>query len=316
MSQSQGCNAFFGFVDQVAFATPVTPPTKWIWAETITPGDERKIIHKPLLGRVSRSHKINDKHAPTCTVKFPFLWEGCEKLLRAALGSVSTGSGPPYTHTFSLAAALPMLTCYADIDEGAIAGDHVQQLVGAQVDKFTMTQEMGGTLDVEMELSGREWIDVARTAPTMPTFDPADYSQMTLATINPASDNYELLIRKWKLEISNNLYKDKYELTGAGKRSGHGRAGQRSVSMEFELSYEDDTPAGHYKNLTSKDLRFKWVSSARELTITTPAGYFAGSRPGASDAGPVYTTAPYDALATSSDNNELSLLLTNTVSAV
>lgn len=317
MSLAQGFNAYFGWAKQVAYATAVTPPSKWVECESISTVDERKLIHKPLLGHCGRRRVVRDKHSPGVNLKFPIVFEGIEQLFEAALGSVITTGVGPYTHTYSLAAALPVgFTGYIDVDDGAISGDHVQQIIGCQIDKMTISQEMGGTLDCELEIMGREFVDVARTTPTLPTYEAIDYGLMTLATINPASVNYELPVRKWKLAIENNLFKDKYRITGAGKREGFGRAGQRSISIEAEIEYESDTTLAYFKNATSIDLRFKWVSSSKSLTITTPAGYFQGNRPGAADPGPVYMTMNYDSVVSSADNDELGFILVNNTSAV
>lgn len=320
MSQAYGHNSFFGWAKQVAYATAVSPPVKWVECESIAVEDERKMIHKPLLGHVSRRRVVRDKHAPSVNLKFPLIWEGLEQLLEAAVGSAGT-TGPAggfYTHTFTPTAALPVgFTGYVDIDDAAISGDHVQQIIGCQIDKLTMTQEMGGTLDIEAEIVGREFADVARTAPTLPTYSGVDYGHMTLATINPSAVNFELPLRKWKMEINNNLFRDKYLLTGAGKRSGFGRAGQRQITWEFEVEYESDSALFFFKQGTPTDLRFRWVgTSSYMLTITTPAGYFQGARPGAADPGPSYMTMAYDSLANAADNDELSVVLVNTTVSV
>ncbi len=318
MSLAHGYNAFFGWAKETTYGTQVTPPSKFVECESISTSDDRKLIHKPLLGHVGRRRVIRDKHAPGIGLKFPFVIEGIEQLIEAAIGGVvTTGAGPTYTHTYALAASLPVgFTSYVDIDDGAISGDHVQRVSGCQIDKLTLTQEMGGTLDVELEIMGREFDDVARTTPSLPTYTTFDYGLMTLATINPASTNYELLLRKFKLSIENNLFKDKYRLTGAGKRAGFGRSAQRNISLEIEVEYESDTVLAYFKNATSTDLRFKWVSGSNSLTITTPAGYFQGNRPAAGDTGPVYMTMNYDSLVSATDNDELGLVLVNTVSAV
>lgn len=317
MSQAFGYNAFFGWAKQSDFATAVSPPGKFVECYSIEAKDERGYEHKALLGHVSRRRVIRKPHDPGVNLKFPLITEGIEQLLEAAIGGVVTTGTNPYTHTFTPAAALPVgFTGYVDIDDGAISGNHVQQIIGCQIDKLTLTQEMGGTLDCEAEIVGREWVDVARTSPTLPTYDAFDYAGMTLATLNPASVNLELPIRKWKLEINNNLFKDKRRLTSAGKRVGFGRGAQRSVMFEVEIEYESDDVLAYFKGGTNTDLRFKWVSGAKELTITTPKGYFQGSRPSASDSGPSYLTMGFDSVANAADNDELTIALINTVSAV
>jgi hypothetical protein len=322
MSQAFGYNAFLGWKEQVSFDTAASPPNKWLFAEAFpAPEADRKPIHKPYLGTVSRQSTIREKHAPAMTgIKFPVIQEGIEQLLKHALGGVvTTGpSGSIYTHTFSLASALPAagLTVDLDVDDGAITGDHVQRIIGAQIDKLVLTQEVGGTLDAEIDLVGREYVDVARTSPTLPTFNPYDYAMMTVSALNPGGTNFALPIRMWKLEVNNNLFKDAYRLTGAGKRSAFGRASQRTVSMEFEIEYESDTVTNYFKSGSFTDVEFKWVNGSNEIAITSPNGIFSGSRPGAENAGPVYLKMQFDALRTSSDNNELTVVMKNTLSSV
>lgn len=323
MSQAFGYNTFFGWKKETTYGTAATPANKWAEVESVNVSDDRKLIHKPLLGSVSRRRVVRGKHSPGLSVKFPLMWNGLEQLLEAALGSVATTgpSGALYTHAFTPSAALPTgLTCEVDIDEAAISGDHTQQLIGAQIDKLTITQEVDQTLDCEIELVGREWADIARTSPTLPTYDAIDYSQMTVAAINPGTANIDLVARKFKLEINNNLFKEKYRLTGAGKRAGFGRASQRHISMEVEVEYESDSILTYFKNATITDLQFKWArtngAGISSLTIAPAAGYFQGSRPSSSDSGPVYMTMNYEAVMLSADNDECPITLINTTSSV
>lgn len=317
MSHAQGYNSFFGWKKETTYGTVANPPNKWAEVESISVSDERKLIHKPLLGHVSRRRVVRDKHAPGLTVKMPFNWTGLEQLLEAALGSVVTSGAGPYTHTYSLASSLPTgFSAYVDIDDNAITGNHAMLISGCQIDKVVFSQEMGGTLDIELEIAGMEFLTSSRETPSLPTYDAADYGMMTLATINPASANFELPLRKFKLEINNNLFKEQYRLTGAGKRAGFGRAAQRTIMFEAEIEYESNTALEYFKAATATDLRFKWVSGTNELTITTPRGYFQGNRPSATESGPVYLTMAYDSLANAADNDELSLVLINSTSTV
>lgn len=323
MSQAFGYNAYFGWAKQSAFATAVTPPNKWVECESIAVSDERKPIHKPLLGHVGRRRVVRGKHAPGVNIKFPMMWNGLEQLLEAAIGGVvTTGpSGALYTHTFSPTADLPVgFTSYVDIDEEAIGGDHVQQIIGCQIDKLTISQEMDGTLDFEAEIVGREFVDAARTSPTLLTYDAIDYSHMGTAAINPGTANFALPLRKFKLEVNNNLFKDKYRLTDAGKRAGFGRAGQRQISFETEIEYESDSALAYFKDATATDLKFEWTrtngAGQSKFTITTPRGYFQGTRPGAEDSGPRYLTMAFDSVVNSADNDELSIVMINTTSSV
>ena len=143
---------------------------------------------------------------------------------------------------------------------------------------------------------------------------------MTVAAINPGTANIDLVARKFKFELNNNLFKEKYRLTGAGKRAGFGRAGQRQISMEVEVEYESDSILAYFKNATATDLQFKWArtngSGESSLTIAPAKGYFQGSRPSSSDSGPVYMTMNYEAVMLSADNDECPITLINTTTSV
>ena len=319
MSQAFGFNHSVGWAKETTYGTPVSTAAKWIEVESESIKATRKRVVKPLLGHVSQRRTIKDKMDVGGTIKAPLLWEGMEQLLEAAIGSAGTAgpSGGYYTHTFTPSDALPVgLTLQINRDSGNISGSTAFEYSGCQIDKLTLSQEMGGTLDAEFEIVGRTMANVALTSVTFPTYDAIDYAQMTLATINPASANFELPIRKFKLTIENGLFKDKYRLTGAGLRAGLGRGAQRKVSYEVEIEFESITAFAYYRDLVSTDLRFKWVSGSKSLTITTPAGYFQGEDPAPSDSGPIYMTMAFEGLANAADNDELSLVLVNTVSSV
>lgn len=320
MSQADGKLSYFGWKDQSAYATAATPPNKWVEVTEINVSDDRKMKPVKTLGHVSKRRWVRDVHQPGFTVKFPFSAEGSEQLLKHALGSVvTTGpSGAIYTHTYGLAAALPAygFTAYIDIDTVAIGSDVVQQCVGCKVEKLTLSQEMGEPLMVELEVVGREFIDVARTSPTLPTYDAFDYGHMTTAKISPGGDNVALQLTKWKMEVNNSLFKDKRTLTSAGKRTDLVRGDQRSVMMEMEVEFESDDVFSYFKSAAATDLDFRWANSSKEIILTTLAGYFQGSRPSATTQGPVYFTAPYEATAYSADNDEMTFVLKNTTSSV
>jgi Phage tail tube protein len=319
MSQAFGFNHSVGWAKETTYGTPVTPPVKWIEVESESIKADRKRIVKPLLGHVSQIRTVKDKMSVGGSFKAPLLWEGMEQLLEAAIGvPLTTGpSGSIYTHTYDPQSVLPVgLTLQINRDSGNIGGSTAFEYSGCQVDKLTLTQEMGGTLDAEFEIVGRTRANVALTAAVFPTYDAIDYAQMTLATINPASANFELPVRKFKMVIDNGLFKDKYRLTGAGFRAGFGRGAQRKVSIEAEMEFESVTAFAYYRDLVATDLRFKWVNGTKVLTITTGTGYFQGEDPSPGDSGPIYMTMVYDALANGSDNTEMQLILENETSSV
>ena len=319
MSLGFGHAAYLGWAQESTYGTAVDPPTKFIEIETESLKAERKKIVRPLLGHVSQRRTVNSKMSVGGGFKTDMLWEGLEQILKHALGSVATTGpvGSIYTHTYSLAAALPTgLTLNVNRDAANIGGSSAFQYSGCKIAKLTIGQEMELPMSLECEVLGRTRVNVARTAATFPTHDAVDYAQMTVAAINPASANYAIPVKSLKIVIDNALHEDQYRLTGAGLRAGIGRGGQRKITVEAEAEFESLTAFTYFLNLTNSDLQFKWVNSLKEFIITMPNVTFDGEDPGSDDPGPYYMTITNTALANAADNDELSLVLKNTVSSV
>lgn len=316
MAQGFGHSTYLGWGQEVTYGTGVAR-TKFIEIETDGIKGERKNIVKPLLGHVSQRRTVKEVMDVTGSFKAPLLWENMEQLLKHAFGTVNTTGTNPYTHTFTLAAALPTgLSIEMNRDDANVSGSAAFLYVGCMIDKLTLTQEMGMTLDCEFEIVGRDRSNVAATSVSLPTYDAVDYAQMTVANLDHGGTPIALPIRKWKLVIDNNLFKDKYRLTGTGLRAGTGRGGQRKVSFEMEVEFESLDVYSKYSGLLTDDLQFTWVNGSKSLSINAPKCTFDGEDPNAGDPGPIYMTVTSTALANAADGDELSLVLINTVSSV
>ena len=318
MSLAFGHQAYLGWAQEVAYGTQVHPPTKFIEIETESLKAERRYNVRPLLGHVSQRRTVKSKMNVSGSFKADFVWEGMEQLLKHALGSVVTSGVGPYTHTYALAAALPEgLSFYVNRDAGAIGGSSAFQYSGCKISKLTLTQEMEMPLILEAEILGRDRANVALVAATFPTYDCPDYAQMTIKAVNPASENIDCDIKSWTLVIDNAPHDDQFRL-GDYRRAGIGRGSQRKVTLEAELEFSDEQFAIYqkFRDLTTSDFQFKWVSSTKSLTITIPKVTFDGEDPASGDAGPYYLKLSCTALANAADHDELSVVLVNGTSSV
>jgi hypothetical protein len=318
MSLAHGYGAWIGYAEESSFGTPVTA-TKFLEIESESIKAEKKLNVVPLLGHVSQRRTVASKMNVNGQFRAPVLWEGIERFFKHALGSVNTTgpSGGLYTHTFSLAADLPTgLTIEVNRDDAAISGNGAFQYAGCKINKFVLAQEMEQPLMMEVDILGTSLAMIAATSKTFPTYDAIDYAQLTVAQIDPGGGaEFSLPLRTLKITIDNALHDDQYRL-GSANRAGITRGGQRKVNIEAEIEFESLTAYTYYRTLANDNLRFKWVSGSKSLQIDCPNCTFDGEEPASEDAGPYYLTISNTALVSSADNDELSLVLINTVSSV
>ncbi len=316
MSLAHGYGNWLSWAEEVTFGTPVTATKKIeIKSEAIKCAQRKNVV--PLLGHVSQRRTVNSKKSVAGPFSAPFQWEGMEQWLKHAFGSVVTTGTNPYTHTFSLAADLPVgLTVELPRDDAAISGSAAWQYAGCKISKLTFNQEMEQPLMLEVELLGRSRVHVATTSLSFPTYDAADYAQVTVASIDPGGGSeFALPLRSLKITIDNALHDDQYRL-GSALRAGITRGAQRKVNVEAEIEFESLTAFNFYRDLTNDNLRFKWVNSAKSLQLDLPNCTFDGEDPSSDDAGPYYLSITNTGLASSADNDELVAVLINTVSSV
>lgn len=318
MSLAHGYNAWVGYAEESTYGTPVTA-TKFLEIESEGIKSEQKPNVVPLLGHVSQRRTVTGKKSVSGSFRAPVLWEGVEKLFKHAFGSVNT-TGPAsglYTHTFSLAADLPTgLTIEVNRDDAAISGNGSFQYAGCKINKLTLDQQHEQPLMMEVDILGKDLAMIAATAKTFPTYDAVDYAQVTVAQIDPGGGaEFTLPLKSLKITIDNALHDDQYRL-GSATRAGLTRGSQRKVMLEAEIEFESLTAYTYYRTLATDNLRFKWVNGTKSLQFDAPLCIFEGEEPQSGDAGPYYLTVSCTALANSADNDELTMVLINTVSSV
>lgn len=316
MSQAHGYNSFFAWAQETTYNTPVAA-AKWLEIESEALKNTRKWEVRPLLRFLDQSRRIKTPKKVDGTVRFPALWTGWEQLLKHALGSVSTAGVGPYTHTFSLAAALPTgLTAYVNRDAFALGSGSEFRYPGCKIGKMTLSQKMGEFLMVELGLMGSgDLANVAVSAPVYPTFDAIDYAQLTTARINPAGANVALKIREFELSVDNGLV-DQRRL-GSVVVGNYARGSQRKINWKFEAEFDSLTEYAYFRDLAETDLQFVWFKDANfDLTVTLPRVTFDGQDPESKETGPIYIPFEGTAWVNTADGDPLSIVLKNQTATV
>src|SRR5262245_55509144 len=158
MSQVHGYPTFFAWGKESTYGTPVAA-AKYAEIEKEALREERKYAQKPILRTLSRNRKIKERMDPKGTITLPVIWAGLEQLLENVFGagSVGTTGAGPFTHSFSLKAAVSNgLTVFLSKDADATGAGTCYQFPGSQIDKLTLTQAVGEWLMMELDIFARE----------------------------------------------------------------------------------------------------------------------------------------------------------------
>lgn len=312
-----GYNTWWGFAKETTYKTAIVPVTKFLEIEKGSLRESRKYLQKPILRTLSRSRKIKGKMDPQGSISGPVLWTGFEQILENVMGASSFATTGPvstaYTHTGALKAAVPVgLTMVLNKDAAATGAGTAYQFAGCHVNKLTLSQKVEEWMMFEAEILAGVQTQIAVPTATFPTFDPIDYSLLTIAKINPGSANYSIPIRSWSLTIDNKYATDGYRL-GSESRMVMNREAQREISGEFEAELIDESMVDYFQALTETDLSFKWVKDANtDLTITIPKVVFDGENPAIDGPGPKILKMSFSAILSAADNDELAIVLRNT----
>lgn len=320
MAQVHGYNTFLGWGKESTYGTAVAA-AKYLEIEKESVRETRKYAHKPLLRTLSRNRKIKEKMNPGGNIRLPVLMTGMEQLLENAFGASSAATTGPvssiYSHTFTPKAAVPTgLTLYLPKDATATGAGTAYRFAGAHIKKFTLDQQVGEWLMLDMDFMARVQAQTTAPTPTYPTFTPYDYSQMTVFAINLASSNVPIPLRSLKVMFDNKYAEDGYRL-GSEQRMVVNREGQREVAFEFDMELNDEALIDYYQALSETDLTFKWVIDANtDLTLTLPKVVFDGENPAIDGPGAKILSMSGSAVMNSADNDEMSLVLRNITSSV
>jgi hypothetical protein len=318
MAQGYGYNLYAGFGEEVTFGTGVAG-TRWfeIISENIKCKARPRLPAKAL-GSLSAKRTIRGKTEGGGSFQAEMSWNGFERLFKHNFGasSVATIGANPYTHTFTLKAALDTgLTLLINRDAVGIGGSAMFQYLGAHIAKLKISQQENEPLIIEPTFILRDVANVAVQAPTYPTWDPIEYGYMTIARIDPDGGATDIKIISFSLEIDNKLEAKQY-LTSHLSQGVH-RVDRRSVMWEAEIEFENLTVYNAYKNQDEHDFRFKWmkdsgIDTVNTLQIDMPKSYLEEGEPEVSAAGPIRISLKGVAQMSAADNDELVIVLKNT----
>lgn len=318
MATAFGTNAWMGFAEESTFRTPVAA-TKWLNIVEEALKGEHSFISKPTLASPSASQRTRSKKNVSGTVKANLGYEGFERIFKHAMGAVATTGAGPYSHAFSLATALPTgLTVEINRDAAAIGGSSSFQYAGCQIDSLTIRQDVEAIAEIEVSFLGSDFANIAVSTPTFPTFYQVDWENVALFTFGGAV----IKARNFEFTIGNALADDRYIL-GARTRIGLGRSGPREVTGKFEAEFDSLATYALYRDLSvgPNVLQVIWSNGlsgadAKSITLIAPSCLMTAGEPSVSDAGPVYVTYEFQAYQLSTANDEVTIVISNSLSSI
>lgn len=311
MATGFGLNTWLCFGEESTYGTAVAR-TKWLEITEESIQAKQTMISKPCLQGASQRNRVQSKKDVGGSFKFQGMFEGMEKILKHAMGSVAavTGAGP-YTHAFSLASALPVgLTIEVDRDTAAIGGSSAFLYEGCQINKLTLSQAFEDFLMVEAEIIGEDFSLVAATASSFTTFNGIDYSMMTSPLLNGAA----IKLQAWELTIENGLAADRYKL-GSRIRMGLSRGQTRKISGKLTIEFEQLTEYNLFAaqtTLVSLVIPYDnglGAGNNKQFTFTLPKIAIQGEPPKVSDEGPIHMEIAFDAYQNAAVNDEMTATL-------
>jgi len=316
MATGFGTNVIFGFGEESTYGTPVASSKYLEIMEEAVKG-EQSWISKPTLRSPSQNQRVQSKKSVAGNIKMNMGYEGFERLLKHALGANATSGAGPYTHTLTLATALPTgLTLHISRDAAAVGVGSAFEYDGCQITKMTLTQSIEDLLMVDFEFIGQDFRNVNIDTPTYPTFYQIDWSQFSL-TWNASA----ISVRSFEVSLDNTLADDRFVL-GSRTRVGLGRSGPRKVTGKFEMEFDSLTMYAAFRDQsTTAALQATWVnglsgSNAKALTVVIPKALLQAGEPSVSDAGPIVVTYEFEGFQDAAANDEIGIGVVNSLATI
>lgn len=305
MATGLGLSSWLGFADESVFGTYV-PATKFLRCQKIGLKGDHTQKTKELLGQNSIVTSFKSIKKVSGPIDAPVPITGIEKILRHAFGTLADAGANPYTHTYTLALALPVgLSFHVNRDAASVGVGSAFKYFGNQISKLTLKQEIDDLLMATIDINGQDWGNLNVETPTFTAEAYFDYSNMTI-TVNAASQ----IVRGFEFTLDNNLATDRYQL-GTRIVRGLGRNGPRHLSGKITKEFESLTEYQLFANLTAVAIVVTWTQAPHSLVLTLPKCYFRGEDPDLDAMGPIMTTMEFDCHQNAAANDEATLVLTN-----
>lgn len=312
MSQAFSDNTWFGVGGESTLGTAVSRTKFHEFHSESVKQDGYGLEPRNNLYGTSQSRKGAMKRSSDGDIEVDFQVNGMEWLFKNAMGSLATTGTNPYTHTFSLARALPTgLTVEVNRDATNIGGSSSFNYPGCNIGKLSLKHSPGEFLKGTISLVGQglETL-VAPSSASFATFAGFDWGEFSVTV-----DGTALSINSLdELTIDNNLSTDRYAM-GAVTRKGFGRAGQRKITIKMTAEFDSLTALNYYRNSGGGPhaIVLAWANAAllATFTVTLPVVYFTAGGPTAGDAGPLVLQLEGTAYVSSAQNDEMTAVLVN-----
>lgn len=313
MSQATADNTWFGVGVESTFGTPVARTKFFEFNSESVKLDGGMIAHSSLRGR-SQNRRGKKKNSVAGTIEMPLQVDGAEVILKHAFGACVTSGAGPYVQTITLTRALPVgLSLEINRDASSIGGSSSFLYDGCQINKLTLKHSPEDFLMMSLDIVGEgDSSLVSVSTPSFATFVGWDWDGFA-ATINSVA----VLLRDFEITLDNNLATDRYNL-GSLKRKGLGPAGKRKVSGKFNVEFASLTEMNYWRGATTGpgSMVCTWTNGTSTLVLSVANPIFIEGEPVVGGDGPILVPLAFEAYISSADNDELSIILTNSTSTV
>lgn len=319
MAQGFGFNHWVGIGEESTWGTAVSR-TKWF--EVLDDSIELKqsLMPKSSLRLVSQARRLQSHQSVEGSLKFQMGFEGYEKILKHAMGTLAAVSGVgPYTHAYTLSGTLQNgLTIESTHATDDIGAGNAFIFEGCKFTKLTLSQDEEDFLMVTADVVGETKNLGAKSTPTFPTFNGIDWSMVTAFTLSGVS--ILDIIKSFELTIDNGLAADRFKL-GARTRKEPIRGTQRKIRLKVSVDYDAAAEYAYYLAQTTLiAVAITWNNGLggannKQLQLALPA--MAVQSPGAtvSEPGPLGLELELEAFMNSAEHDEMTATLINNTSS-
>jgi hypothetical protein len=264
---------------------------------------------------------VEGKRSTSGSIEIEGVYQGMEELIKAVMGSGSTGSvngDGQYTHTFALAESLPV-GYTLQVNKDASGGGTGMIYPGVQFNKMTLSQAIGEYLKVSFEGMGNgvETSGSTMTSPTYAAFKGIKWGAVSALTLNSVT----VPCRNIEISIENAMADDVYKL-GSQTRQELKANGARNVTGKVECYFDGLTQYALATAGTEFAAVFTWTgpviagSSYYELSVSMPKCRATIDTPKVGGPGPITLNLAFQAIQNSAVNDEIVITLKNIKSAI
>ncbi len=198
------------------------------------------------------------------SVELPLFYEGSGMLIKAALGSVSTTGGGPYTHTFTPSATLPSLTCELQRGTGSS-----EKFLGCMISSLSFSGSAGEEIMMSVEFIAQDANTRSGTASST-LGSGRQVFHFEAGTLSFNAVNYK--VRSFECTIDNKL--ERRQVLGDKKTLEPAINDVREAMFNLTLEMEDDNLYNAQLDDTTSDAVLVFSNSESDsITFTLKNAY-------------------------------------------